>query len=99
MASLLIDKEGYPVSVTTIPGRLTDNFDPIHDIVCISEDNISSDSIANIAVVAHEFGHVDQKFNLSLLFKARNALVPIVQIGSNLGYILFFLGLLLSVSD
>jgi hypothetical protein len=40
---------------------------------------------------------VDQKFNNSLLFKARTALVPIVQIGSNLGYILFFLGLLLSV--
>jgi len=97
VASLLVEKENLPVDIRTIAGKLTDNFDPTRDIVSISEDNIDSNSVANIAVVAHEFGHVQQKFSLSLLFRLRSSLVPVVQVGSNLGYILFFVGLLLSV--
>jgi hypothetical protein len=95
-AKAIRDNQGYPVDISTSRGKLQDNFDPRRDVVNISEDNVRSDSIANIAVVAHEFGHVDQKFSSSLLFKIRTFMVPVVNIGSNLGYILFFIGLLLN---
>lgn len=95
-AQLIKGSENYPVYIETTQGNLEDHFDPRRDIVRISRENINSGSVANIAVVAHEFGHVDQKFSSSLLFKFRSFLVPVVNIGSNLGYILFFLGLLIN---
>ena len=95
-AELIKDREEFPVDIATNQGKLQDNFDPRRDIVNISSDNIRSDSIANIAVVAHEFGHVDQKFSSSFIFKLRTFMVPVVNIGSNLGYILFFVGLILN---
>ncbi len=95
-AKLIRDNENYPVDINRIPGKLSDNFHPKKNIVNISSDNAISDSVANIAVVAHEFGHVQQKFSASLLFKLRTIMVPVVNIGSNLGYVLFFVGLLFS---
>ena len=95
-AKLIRDNENYPVDINRIPGKLSDNFHPKKNIVNISSDNANSDSVANIAVVAHEFGHVQQKFSASLLFKLRTIMVPVVNIGSNLGYVLFFVGLLFS---
>jgi Zn-dependent membrane protease YugP len=97
VAKLIQDKEDYPVDISTTKGKLQDNFDPRNDTVNISSDNITSDSVANIAVVAHEFGHVQQKFSSSSLFKLRTFMVPVVNIGSNLGYILFFIGLFLNI--
>jgi Zn-dependent membrane protease YugP len=96
-AKYIREQEGYPVDIDVTKGKLKDNFDPSRDIVNISSDSVNSGTVANIAVVAHEFGHVDQKFSSSLLFKFRTFMVPIVNIGSNLGYILFFIGLLLNV--
>lgn len=98
-AQLIRDKENFPADIQTVNGKLNDNFDPRNDVVHISQDNISSGSVANIAVVAHEFGHVQQKFTSSLTFKIRTFMVPIVNIGSNLGYILFFVGLLINALD
>jgi len=95
-AKLIRDNENYPVDINRIPGKLSDNFHPKKNIVNISSDNAISDSVANIAVVAHEFGHVQQKFSASLLFRLRSIMVPVVNIGSNLGYVLFFVGLLIS---
>ena len=95
-ANLIKDREDFPVEISTNQGKLQDNFDPRKDVVNISSDNVNSDSVANIAVVAHEFGHVDQKFSSSFLFKLRTFMVPVVNIGSNLGYILFFIGLILN---
>lgn len=82
----------YPVEVVVNGPKLSDHFDPRKDIVSISSESFKS-SISNIAVVAHEFGHVDQKFSGSTLFKLRNGIVPIVNIGSYLGYILIGVGL------
>lgn len=95
-AKLIRNEENYQVDINITEGKLKDNFNPVKDIVNISSDNVNSQSVANIAVVAHEFGHVDQKFSSSILFKIRSLMVPVVNIGSNLGYILFFIGLLIN---
>lgn len=95
-AELIRDREDFPIDIATNQGKLQDNFDPRKDIVNISSDNINSNSVANIAVVAHEFGHVGQKFSSSFLFKLRTFMVPVVNIGSSLGYVLFFVGLVLN---
>lgn len=93
-AKIIKEESNFPVEIHTTQGKLGDHFDPRNDTVNISSDNITSDSVANIAVVAHEFGHVDQKFSSSFVFRLRSVMVPVVNIGSNLGYILFFVGLI-----
>ena len=93
---MIKDGEGYPVDIEIKGPSLSDHFDPRKDIVSLSTSSQNS-SVADIAVTAHEFGHVDQKFSNSSLFKVRNALVPIVNIGSRLGYILIILGFAFSI--
>jgi uncharacterized protein len=88
--------EGYPVDIQVKGDALSDHFDPKNNIVSIST-AAREGSVAAIAVVAHEFGHVQQKFEKSLLFNIRMGLVPIVNIGSRLGYILIIAGLLLNI--
>ena len=95
-AKIIAQKEGWNVSLQTSPGKLNDYFNPLTNTVNLSEDNIRSGSVANIAVVAHEFGHVEQKFKSSLLFKFRSAMVPAVNIGTNIGYFLIIIGVILS---
>ncbi len=93
-AKIIREESDFPVEIYTTQGKLGDHFDPRNDTVNISSDNVTSDSVANIAVVAHEFGHVEQKFSSSFIFRLRSVMVPVVNIGSNLGYILFFVGLI-----
>lgn len=95
-AKLLNEKENFKVGFKTTPGQLNDHFDPVNHIINLSEDNATNMSVANIAVVAHEFGHVQQKAVGSTIFGLRSALVPVVNIGSNLGIFLVVLGLMLS---
>jgi Zn-dependent membrane protease YugP len=96
-AKIIAQKEQWNIGLQTSPGKLNDFFNPMNNTVNLSEDNLRSGSVANIAVVAHEFGHVEQKFSASAIFKVRTAMVPLVNIGSSLGYILFFVGLVLSI--
>ena len=99
VAEVLNRGEGFNVSFKTTPGKLNDYYDPRNHLVNLSEDNARNTSIANVAVVAHEFGHVQQKASGSFLFKFRSALVPAVNIGSNLGIILIMVGVVISLSS
>jgi hypothetical protein len=97
-AKLLNNNEGYDVELKTAPGKLNDFYNPLTNTVSLSEDNVQNISVANIAVVAHEFGHVQQKHSASVLFGIRTAMVPFVNFGSGVGYILILIGILLSIT-
>ncbi|MCA9380718.1 zinc metallopeptidase [Candidatus Dojkabacteria bacterium] len=95
-AKIINEGEGFGVGFMTSPGKLNDHYNPASHIVNISSDNATNTSVANIAVVAHEFGHVQQKEVGSALFAIRSELVPAVNLGSNLGYILMAIGFVIS---
>ncbi len=97
-AEMINQKEGFGVEMITTPGKLNDYFNPLSNKVNISSENAVMGTVASIAVVAHEFGHVQQKYNASLLFGIRSAMVPAVGFGSSVGYILIIIGLILSVT-
>lgn len=96
-AKTITENENFPVSLEVKGDALSDHFDPTKDVVSISQPSAQNASVADIAIVAHEMGHVDQKFSNSLIYGIRRILVPIVSIGSNLGYILFITGLILNL--
>jgi Zn-dependent membrane protease YugP len=83
------------VSIEATPGRLTDHYDPRQNVLRLSPEVAQGSSVASLAITAHEIGHANQHASGYLLLQVRSALVPMVNIGSMLGWILILVGLLL----
>ncbi|MBN1331282.1 zinc metallopeptidase [Candidatus Dojkabacteria bacterium] len=88
-----------PISINQTPGDFSDNFNPRNDILTLSRVVANRPSIASVAIAAHEYGHVRQKFEKNPLMLLRSLVVPVVNIGTNLGYILIIIGLLLALTN
>lgn len=86
------------VRIERIEGELTDHYDPKDKVVRLSEGVYYSTSVAAIGVAAHECGHVLQHYNGYLPIRVRNAIVPVVNFGSNLSWPLILLGVLFGLT-
>lgn len=87
------------VHVERIEGELTDHYDPKHKVVRLSEGVYHSASVAAIGVAAHECGHVIQHYGGYIPIRIRNAIVPVVNFGSNLSWPLILLGVLFGLTN
>jgi len=95
-ASQLIRYSGlHQVRIEGIGGQLTDHYDPRDKTLRLSEGVYGGASVAALAVAAHELGHALQDHEGYAPLKLRSALVPAVNIGSYLGWILLMVGFLL----
>jgi hypothetical protein len=95
-AQRLISAGGlYDVKVEPIPGNLTDHYDPRTKVLRLSSGVYQGASVASLAVAAHELGHALQDNEQYFPLRLRAALVPAVNVGSYLGWILIIIGLLL----
>lgn len=86
------------VQIDRIGGNLTDNYDPRDKVLHLSAAVADTASVAAVAVAAHELGHAMQDSTDYLPLRFRSAIVPAVSIGSWLGWIMIFAGLLLQVT-
>lgn len=84
------------VGVEPVKGQLTDHYDPRSETLRLSEGVYNSSSLAALGIAAHEAGHAMQKYEDYAPMRLRNAIVPVVQIGSKLYLPLFFMGLVFS---
>ena len=98
-AERLISAGGLNVDVDGVRGKLTDNYDPRQKVLHLSEGVYNSPSVAALAIAAHELGHAMQDRDGYVPLRLRAALVPAVNIGSYLGWILIFIGLLLRMTN
>ena len=73
----------YDVQVTCVQGTLTDHYNPINRTVNLSPEVYSGRSVAAAAVAAHECGHAVQHATAYPFLQFRSAMVPIVQISTN----------------
>jgi len=89
----------YGVRVEQIQGNLTDHYDPRDKVLRLSSGVYQGASIASIAVAAHELGHAMQDNEGYFPLKLRAAMVPAVNVGSYLGWILIILGLVLGMTQ
>lgn len=80
------------------PGQLSDHYDPGKGVVRLSQGIATVPSVASMAVVAHELGHVQQHQENSVLIQARNFLVPAVRLAPQIGYMMIFAGLFLRIT-
>ena len=86
----------YDVRVERISGNLTDHYDPRNNTLRLSDGVYGSSSVAAIGIAAHECGHAMQQHEGYAPLVLRSALVPVVNLGSNLYFPIFLLGLLFS---
>ena len=86
----------FDVQIQGIGGNLTDHYDPRTKTLRLSQGVANSASVAAVAVAAHELGHAMQDAEDYLPLRLRAALVPAVNIGSWLGWVLIIVGLFLN---
>lgn len=99
-AERLIQRGGlYQVSVEGVAGNLTDHYDPRSKILRLSQGVFQGNSVASLAIAAHELGHAMQDQDGYFPLRLRAALVPAVNIGSYLGWILIIIGMLLRMTE
>lgn len=85
VASRMLQAHGIrDVKIVSIPGKLTDHYDPTTKTVNLSEDVYYGKSLAAAAVAAHECGHVVQHATGYAWLQMRSALVPVVSFSSNI---------------
>jgi len=89
----------YDVQIEFIPGLLNDHYDPRTRTLRLSQGVFNSNSIAAIGVAAHEAGHALQHYQRYPWLSLRSAMVPIVNIGSNLAFPLILVGFLMRNGD
>lgn len=93
----LLDRSGNNgVTITGTAGSLTDHYDPSSNTLRLSQTVLGNASIAAIGVAAHECGHAMQQHEGYAPLKLRSAIVPVVNIGSNLYFPIFMAGILFS---
>jgi len=99
-AQRLIQAGGlYGVQIEGIQGNLTDHYDPRSKVLRLSRGVYGSSSVAALAIAAHELGHAMQDKEGYAMLRIRSAIVPAVNIGSYLGWILIIIGILLQMTQ
>lgn len=92
----LISSSGlYGVQIQGTHGELTDHYDPRNKTVYLSNGVATSPSVAALAISAHELGHAMQDAEDYFPMRLRGFMVPMVSVGSNLGWILILVGMLI----
>lgn len=96
VAETLMRNEGLEyLKVNRVPGSLSDFYNPADKSINLSDTSTGQPSIAALAIVAHELGHAMQDREGYVWMRMRSSIVGIANIGSNLGPMLFFIGMLL----
>ncbi|MDQ0066083.1 zinc metallopeptidase [Chryseobacterium lathyri] len=81
---MLRDNGITDVQVISVPGQLTDHYNPADKTVNLSEGVYMQRNAAAAAVAAHECGHAVQHAVGYSMLNLRSKLVPVVNISSNL---------------
>ncbi|MBN1579158.1 MAG: zinc metallopeptidase [Anaerolineae bacterium] len=95
-AEQLAYRAGLNIDISVIGGDLTDKYDPRNNTLMLSQGVAQSPSVGALAIVAHELGHAQQDDEDYGPLRIRSALVMPVNIGTQLGTVLFMIGFFMS---
>jgi Zn-dependent membrane protease YugP len=88
-----------PIPLERTRGSLTDHYDPMNNVVRLSEPIANQATVASMAVTAHELGHVQQYQTKSPLIGMRSLLLPALQFSPTISYIAFTFGLIFNLAN
>jgi uncharacterized protein len=93
VAALILQERGVrDVRIEETTGFLSDHYDPRSKTLRLSPEIYNGDSVAAAGIAAHEVGHAVQHADGYAPMKLRQAMVPVVSLGTNLGVILLMIG-------
>ena len=95
---ILKDNDLEEIKVGKIGGELSDYYSNGEKQIMLSTGIYDDKSIASVAVAAHECGHAIQYKNNYFPIKLRNRIVPFVNFGNTVGYIVIMISLATSLS-
>lgn len=87
------------LNLQEVRGHLTDHYDPRSKTLRLSTEVAQSPSVASLAIAAHELGHAQQDQEGYIPLRFRAAMVPMVNIGSYLGWIMIIGGIFLELTN
>jgi uncharacterized protein len=96
VARAILDRNGLQdVQVLHTPGELSDHYDPRNRTVNLSDSVFRSNSVAAVAVAAHEVGHAIQHKQAYAPLAFRSALFPVAAFGGSVFTPLFFIAIVM----
>lgn len=90
---MLLDHNISNVKIVSVPGKLTDHYNPLDRTINLSPDVYQGRHIAAAAVAAHECGHAIQHASAYNWLQIRSQMVPIVSLSGKMMNIIFILGI------
>ena len=94
-AQFLLNQNGiHDVEIEAVEGKLSDHYDPRAKKLRLSVNNYRGQSLASVAVAAHEVGHAIQHHTKYVPLHLRHAILPATNIGSWAAFPLFIIGFL-----
>ncbi len=96
---MLRDNGITDVQVISVPGQLTDHYNPANKTVNLSEGVYMQRNAAAAAVAAHEVGHAVQHAVGYSMLQLRSKLVPMVNISSTLSQFVIMAGIGLMIAS
>lgn len=100
VARRILDENGLrDVPVEQVDGFLSDHYDPAHRVVRLSPEVYQGSSVASVAVAAHECGHAIQHAKGFYPVVVRSSMVPLANLGSQLGPLLLMLAVFLGLGS
>jgi hypothetical protein len=91
VAEAMLDHYGISsVNVVSVPGKLTDHYDPANRTVNLSPEVYEGRNVASAAIAAHECGHAVQHSTAYFWLGMRTKMVPVVNASSQIMRMVFF---------
>jgi len=99
VAQAILDAEGIrDVRIERVGGFLSDHYDPSSRTLRLSPDIYGGRSVASAGIAAHEVGHALQHARGMVLMQVRQALVPVANIGTQLGIWITVAGIFMGIT-
>jgi len=90
---MLSDNGISDVKVVSVPGKLTDHYNPLDKTINLSSDVYQGRNIAAAAVAAHESGHALQHATAYTWLQMRSQMVPMVNYSNKMMSMIFLFGI------
>lgn len=85
--------------VVETQGKLTDHYDSSRKTIRLSSEVYHEESIAALAIAAHECGHALQDKEGYFFLRLRTMIYPVVSIGTKFAYVLLIIGFLFELMN
>jgi len=99
VAQAILQSRGvHDVRIEEVGGVLTDHYDPSNKVLRLSPANFHGTSVTAAGIAAHEVGHALQHADGYAPMKLRQKMVPVANIGTNLGVWIVIAGMVLGMT-